>query len=40
MFISFLFNGHIRNMTNVRGDIYATFTLYGALELPAHIVCT
>ena len=34
---AFLFDGHIRNITNLDYDIYITFTISAALELPADL---
>ena len=34
----FLFDGHIRNIVNLKYDIYTTFTLSAALELPADLL--
>ena len=37
MMTAFLFDGHIRNITNLEYDIYITFTISAALELPADL---
>ena len=37
MMTAFLFDGHIRNITNLDYDIYITFTISAALELPADL---
>ena len=34
----FLFDGHVRNISNIDYSIYATFTISAALELPADLL--
>ena len=38
MLTVFLFDGHIRNIVNLDFDIYTTFTVSAALELPADLL--
>ena len=39
MLIAGVFDGHIRNISNLDDSIYATFTVSSALELPADLLC-
>jgi hypothetical protein len=38
MLTVFLFDGHIRNIVNLDYNIYITFTISAALELPADLL--
>ncbi len=38
MLIAGMFDGHIRNIANLRYSIYATFTISSLLELPADLL--
>lgn len=38
MWVTFLYDGHVRNLTNLNYDIYVTFTLSSAIELPGDLL--
>ena len=38
MLIAGMFDGHIRNISNLSHSLYATFTISSALELPADLL--
>ena len=38
MMAGFLFDGHVRNISNIDYSIYATFTISAGLELPADLL--
>lgn len=38
MILSGTYDGHIRNVANLKSDVYTTLTIYGCLELPIHLV--
>ena len=38
MMAGFLFDGHVRNISNIDYSIYVTFTISSALELPADLL--
>lgn len=38
MFISGLFDAHVRNIANLKNSIYITFTISAGLELPADLL--
>ncbi len=35
---TFLYDGHVRNLVNLNYDIYVTFSVSSALELPADLL--
>jgi hypothetical protein len=38
MLVTFLYDGHVRNLVNLNYNIYVTFTLSSALELPSDLL--
>ncbi len=36
--VTFLYDGHVRNLVNLNYDIYVTFSLSSALELPGDLL--